>query len=240
MKIVAVIPARGNSKSIKGKNTRSFCGKPLLAWTILSAKKSKDLDRIIVSTEDPEVAKIAKKYGAETPFIRPAELSVDQIGIEPIVKHTYQWLIKNEGYKADALILLLATNPFRQSFHIDEAIKIFKKKKSDSVVSVNETPANHTPFWTLVKSNSGKVTLYGGIELKQILDRRQDFPHKCYARNDLLYLLKPKNLYDRPPRFYGRKVELYETDPLYEVDLNTPEEWALAEIRFKKLIKNLV
>lgn len=237
--IVAVIPARGGSEKIPKKNLLKFHGKPLIAWTIINAKKSKHLDRIIVSTDNPQIAKVAKEYGAEVPFLRPSELSVSTIGIEPALKHAYEWLLKNENYKADALVLLMPTSPLRQTFHIDEAIEIFKSKKVDSVVAVNETPANHTPYWTLVRSPKGKVTLWGGTPLKNILTRRQDFPQKCYARNDLVYVLNPKNLYEDRPNLYGKKVELYiiEDARLYEADINTPDELKDAEIKFKKLAK---
>ena len=238
MKIVAVIPARGGSKSIPLKNLKVFAGKPLIAWSILSAKRSKNVDRVIISTDHPEIARIAKKYGAEV-VVRPPELAIDTIGIEPTLKHVYETLLKQEKYKADALVLLMPTSPTRQTFHIDDAIQIFKKKKVDSVLGVNQTPANHTPYWTLTRSPQGKVSLWGGVPLKKILTRRQDFPQKCYARNDLVYVLKPKNLFDKErSNIYGNKIELYEVaDPaIYEMDINTPDEWAEAEIKFQKLI----
>jgi len=225
---------------VPNKNLKKFCGKPLIAWTILGAKKSKHLDRVIVSTNDPKIAKVAKKYGAEVPFLRPEELATSTIGIEPTLKHTHEWLLKNEDYKADALILLMPTSPLRQTFHIDNAIEIFKNKKADSVLGVNETPANHTPYWTLIRSPRGKVTLWGGKPLKKIITRRQDFPKKCYARNDLVYVLRPKNLFEKKPNLYGNKVELYETSSLYEADINTPEEWSDAEVKFKRLQKKKV
>jgi len=239
MKIIGIIPARGGSERVPNKNLKNFCGKPLVAWTILGAKKSKHLDRVIVSTDSPAIAKIAKKHGAEAPFLRPAEFATSTIGVEPTLKHTYEWLLKNEAYKTDALVLLMPTSPLRQTFHIDDAIEIFKNKKADSVVGVNETPANHTPYWTLIRSRKGKVVLWGGIPLKNIITRRQDFPQKCYARNDLVYVLKPKNLFEKKPNLYGKKVELYITaDPvLYEADINTPDEWEDAEIKFKRLQK---
>ena len=239
MKIVAIIPARGGSKGIPNKNIKKFCGKPLIAWSIEGAIKAKKVDRVFVSTDSKKIVKIAKKYGAEAPFIRPSELATDKVGIEPVLKHTYEWLIENENYKADALILLLPTSPTRQTFHIEEAIRIFRKKEVDSVVSVNETPANHTPYWTLTRQKDGKTTLWGNIPLKNILTRRQDFPQKCYARNDLVYVLKPKNLYDKEkPNLYGSKVELYEiTNGIkYEADINTTEEWKESEIKLKKIL----
>lgn len=239
MKIVGIIPARGGSEGIKDKNLRKFCGKPLLAWAILNAKKSKYLDKIIVSTDSPAIAKTAKKYGAEVPFLRPADLATSTMGIEPTLRHAYEWLIRNEDYKADALVLLMPTSPLRQTFHIDDAIEIFKNKRVDSVIAVNETPANHTPYWTLIRSSNGKVSLWGGVSLKNILTRRQDFPKKCYARNDLVYVLRPQNLFEKKPNLYGKKVELYVTsDPaLYEADINTPDEWEDAEMKLKRVLK---
>ena len=236
-KFVGIIPARGGSKRKPRKNINNFCGKPLIAWTILGALKSRYLDRVIISTDDKETAKIAKRYGAEVPFLRPAELAIPPIGIEPTLKHAYQWLLKNENYKADALVLLMPTSPLRQTRHIDEAIEIFKKTKADSVLGVNETPANHTPFWTLVRNKKGKVTLWGGKSLKNIITRSQDFPQKCYARNDLVYILKPKNLFEKKSNIYGNKVELYViSDPSnYEADINTLDDWRDTELKFQKL-----
>ncbi len=237
MKIVAIIPARGGSKRIPRKNIRTFCGKPMIAWTILGALKSKHLDRVIVSTDDKEIAKVAKKYGAEVPFLRPDELTIPTIGIEPTLKHAYEWLLGNENYKADALAMLMPTAPLRQTRHIDEAIEIFKKTGADSVVAVNETPANHTPYWTLIRNKKGKITLFDGTSLKDMIVRSQDFPQKCYGRNDLIYVLKPKNLFEKKSNLYGNKVELYIIpDPSnYEADVNTPDEWADAEMKFQKL-----
>jgi CMP-N,N'-diacetyllegionaminic acid synthase len=238
MKIIGIIPARGGSRGIPKKNIKEFCGKPLIAWTILPAKASK-LDRIIVSTDDAEISKVAKQYGAEV-VMRPAELATEATPIEPVLKHVYEHLKNTEGYDADGLMLLHSTSPFRQTFHIDEMLQIFKEKNVDSVVAVNETPANHTPYWTLTRNENGKVTLWGGVPLKDILVRRQDFPQKCYARNDLGYVLKPGNLYDEKPNLYGNNVELYDTKNahLYEADINTLEEWQEAEEKSRRVLGN--
>ena len=235
MKIIAIIPTRGGSLRTRDKNIKNFAGKPLIVWTILEAKKSKLLNRVIVSTDSPAIAKIAKKYGAEVPFLRPAELAIATIGVEPVLKHAFEWLIKNETYKADAIVLLQSTNPLRTSTHIDEAIKIFIKKKADSVVAVSETPANHTPYWTLIIQKNDEVKLFSGKNIKNIIRISQDFPQKCYGRNDLVYVFKPKNLFEKNSNLYGDKVELYITNPLYEADINTPEEWLMTEIKFKML-----
>ena len=235
MKIIAIIPARGGSLRIRDKNIKNFAGKPLIAWTILEAKKSELINKIIVATDSPEISMIAKKYGAETPFLLPDSLTQPSSSIEPVIKYAYEWLIKNQNFKADAVVLLMPPNPLRKSVFIDEAIKIFKKKKPDSVVAVSETPANHTPFWTLIKQKSGKVTLFNGQNIKKIIRISQNFPQKCHGRNDLVYVLKPRNLFEKNSNLYGDKVELYITSPLYEADINTPEEWLMTEMKFKKL-----
>ncbi len=233
--IVCVIPARGGNNGIPNKNLRRFAGKPLIAWAILEALASKHLSRVIVSTNDRNIAKTAKRYGAEVIW-RPDEFATATVGIEPTLRHVFEAL-KKSGYIADGIALTMATNPLRRTSHINEAIGKFLSSRADSVVSVNETPANHTPYWTLVQSRTGKVSLFDGKPLKKILTRRQDFPKKCLARNDLIYVLKPKNLYERKPNLYGKRVMLYETSPLFDADINTPEEWHDAEIKFKRLQK---
>jgi CMP-N,N'-diacetyllegionaminic acid synthase len=235
MKIIAIIPARGDSKRIPHKNLKNFVGKPLVVWSIIEAKKSKLINKIIVATDSAKIAVVAKKYGAEAPFLLPEKLTAPSASLEPVFKYTYEWLIKNENYKADAVVLLQSTNPLRMANHIDEAIKIFIKKKVDSVVAVSETPANHTPYWTLIRQPSGKVTLFSGQDIKNIIRISQDFPQKCYGRNDLLYVFKPKNLFEKNSNLYGNKVELYITSPLYEADINTLDEWLMTEMKFKKL-----
>lgn len=235
MKIIAIIPARGKSKRIPHKNIKKFAGKPLIAWAILSAKKSKLINKIIVATDSAEIAAVAKKYGAEVPFLLPRSLTRASVSLDPVFKYTYEWLIKNKNYKADAIVLLQSTNPLRTATHIDEAIKIFIKKKADSVVAVNETPPNHTPYWTLIKQKNGRATLFSGQSLKNIIRISQDLPKKCYARNDLANVFKPKNLFEKNSNIYGNCIELYITNPLYEADINTPEEWLLTEIKFKAL-----
>lgn len=233
MKIIGIIPARGGSKSIPGKNIKKIGGKPLIAWSILSALKS-SLDRVIVSTDEPKIARIAKKYGAEVPFIRPAKLAGDTVGMEPVLLHTLEWLKKNEGYVPDAVALLQSTCPLRKTKHINEAIEIFKKKSPDSIVSAHEAMANNNPGWILKKDARGNVTLFNGEPLTEMKTRRQELP-VCYSRNDIIYLLRPKNLYEKIPNLYGKKVELYVMDNKWDLDINTPDDWLDAEIKFHKL-----
>lgn len=234
MKIIGIIPARGGSKRIPYKNIRKLSGKPLLAWSIETAKRSRLLDKVIVSTDDAKIAAIAKRYGAEVPFMRPAELSGDKVGIEAVLKHAYEWFIENRHYKADAIALIFPTNPLRRTEHIDEAVRIFQKTKADSVVSVIPATANMNPYWILKRNKNGRVTLFTGEPLTKIKMRSQDLP-PCYSRNDIIYLLKPGNLYEKTPNLYGRKVELYVMDELFSADINTPVDWFVCQQKFKML-----
>lgn len=238
MQTVGIIPARSGSKSVPHKNLARFHGKPLIAWTILTALQSARLDRVIVSTDSPTIARIARRFGAETPFLRPKSLATARIGIEPVLTHAYEWLKEQEGYQADALALLLPTNPLRRPSHIDEAIDLFVARRADSVVAVNETPANHTPYWTLVRHKRRRVTLFSGEPLTAILTRRQDFPQTCYARNDLVYVVRPHNLFEQPANLYGQRIELYVTGSEYDADINTAADWEAAELRFARASRN--
>jgi CMP-N-acetylneuraminic acid synthetase len=233
-KIVAVIAARGGSKAIPNKNIKSFCGKPLIAWTIESALASEVANRVLVTTDDLKIRRVALRYGAESPFLRPKRLAAAKMGLEPVLLHAYEWLRDQEQYRADVLLLLPATNPLRRPFHIREAVELFFRKKAHSVVAVHETPANYTPYWTLVRSESGEVTLFSGKSLKTMYTQRQDFPLQCYTRNDLIYVLRPENLYQKPSNLYGDRVELYVTSSTYDGDINDENDWNLTEVRFRQ------
>lgn len=155
--VVAIIPARGGSKGIPRKNIKNLNGKPLIAYTIEEALKSKYVDRVIVSTEDLEIAEISKSFGAEVPFFRPKELAQDDTpGIEPII-HAINYLLNDENYNFDYVMCLQCTSPLRNSKQIDEAILEMYNKDADSAVSVCESEVN--PYWMKVIKN-GKMVDY--------------------------------------------------------------------------------
>jgi len=143
--VVAIILARGGSKGVPRKNIRDLAGKPLMAYTIEVAKKCELVDRVILSTDDEEIAKVARNHGAETPFLRPAELSTDTALAEPCLKHAVEWLEKNENYQTDIVVYLQTTNVFRPKGIIKEAVeKLLQNEKLDSVFAVAKT---HKNFW---------------------------------------------------------------------------------------------
>lgn len=136
--ILGLILARGGSKRLPRKNVLPLAGKPLIAYTINAAKESGVVDRIVVSTDDAEIADVSKRHGAEVPFLRPAELSGDTATSESAIRHALEWLEKEEGYSPDYLLLLQPTIPFRTGEDIRNAITLLQDKQADAVVSMEE------------------------------------------------------------------------------------------------------
>lgn len=234
MEVLAIIPARGGSKRIPRKNIADFHGKPVIAWAIGAAKAAKSVGRVMVNTDDEEIRDVAVRHGAEVPFLRPAELAWDTVGIEPVLLDALAWLKAHEGYVPDAIALLMPTNPMRRPEDIDDAVALFEESGADSVVTVTEARANNNPHWMLRKEGPGKVVLFDGTSLKRIRTRSQDLP-TCYSRNDIAYVLKPSNLFQDPPNLYGDKVELMVMDESSQGDINTPEDWDATYDKFARL-----
>lgn len=230
MKILGIIPARGGSKSIPRKNIKDLAGKPLIAWTIETAKTARVLDRVVLTTDDEEIADAGRQYGAEVPFLRPKELAEDTTPTLPVLQHAVLWLKDNENYFPDAVMLLQPTSPLRQPFHIQEAIKFFNDSGADSLVSVVETPGHFSPYWAVVEDASGWAKLFTGDPIRKRIPRRQAFPQKTYAHNGAIYLFKTELLFHpTEPSLYGDKVKLYPMDSKFSVNIDHPEDWALAE-----------
>ena len=240
-KIIAIIPARGGSKEIPEKNIKNFCGKPLIAWAIETALKNKRLDRVIVSTDDKKIARIARKYGAETPFTQPAELAQPSSRMEQVFVYALRWLKKNENYDVDIIVWLQPTSPLRQSHHIDEATELFLKKKCDAIISASELPASHNPYWIYKESKAGYKTLFNAMDqnIKNIPARRQLLP-KYYFMNNIIFVMRAENLTGAHPTLFGKTQQLYKMSDFYDADINTPEEWLWAENKFRRMIKQKI
>ncbi len=134
-KIIAIIPARGGSKGIPRKNIKLLAGKPMIAYIIEAVKKAKGIDRVLVSTEDLEIATVAKKYGAEVPFLRPNELAEDSVATLPVLQNMLFELKKREGYIPDYVLLVYPTSPLLKTERIEQAVSLALESKADSVVS---------------------------------------------------------------------------------------------------------
>ncbi|HET7657254.1 MAG TPA: acylneuraminate cytidylyltransferase family protein [Bacillales bacterium] len=177
--VLAIIPARGASKGVHKKNIRKLAGKPLIAWTIEEAKQSKYIDRLILSSEDHEIIKVAKGYGCEVPFVRPKELSLDETpGVQPVLHAISQF----ETY--DYVVLLQPTSPLRKVSDIDGCIEKCEKGATQSCVTLMET--DKTPYWMFRMNEEGQLEPL--LKDKEVT-RRQDAP-KSYSLNGAVYVAK--------------------------------------------------
>lgn len=233
--ILGIITARGGSKSIPRKNIKDFCGRPLLTWTAEAGLQSGALTRFILSTDDQEIAEVAKDSGVEVPFMRPAELAEDKTPSLPVLQHAAMWLREQEGYSPDYMVLLEPTSPGRQPYHIKEAVELLLKTNADSIVSVAEVPGHHSPHWQFHVADEGQLELFTGGSIKNIIRRRQDLP-KTYFRNGAIYAFRPELLFAADPSLYGDDTRAYIMDAKYSLDIDSPEDWVVAEALFKRLI----
>lgn len=218
----ALIPARGGSKGIPRKNIKLIAGKPLIVWTIEAALRSSLLNAVVVSTDDPEIADVARRAGALVPFMRPSELAQDQTpGLDPVL-HALDQLPQY-----DSVMLLQPTSPLRTTEDIDGCLTLASVKKSQSVVSVAE--ADMHPYWTY-RLNSDQ-TMARFVDAAPIA-RRQDLP-PAFSLNGAMYFAQANWL-----RFSGSLVNAetlsYVMSKEHSVDLDTPLDWKFAELLLKE------
>lgn len=236
-KILCLITARGGSKRVPRKNIREFCGKPLLAWTVEAAKESGVFDRIILSTEDAEIAEIGRRAGAEVSFMRPNELASDTAGSFEVVKQAVGWFKENENYEAPWIVLLEPSSPGRQAFHLKEVAAFIEKDLPfDSILSISEAPAHFSPAKILELGASGEVTRYGDHELIKNLTHRNQDVAKAYYINSALYAFRTKNIFEASPSLWGQSTYGYLMDNKYSMDIDTLDDWAVAEAKMKQLL----
>ncbi len=236
-KVLAIITARGGSKGIPGKNIKPLLGKPLIAYTIEAAKASGVVDRLILSTDDLAIAEVAKQYGCEVPFMRPADIADDKAAHLPVLQHAVKALKEKDGYEPDYVLLLQPTSPLRQASHIKEAVELITKSGADSVLSVAEIPENYNFAKAMKMSDDGSLKLINGEPIYNRVARRQEL-EKNYWSVGSIYLFKTGLLFDPvKPNFYGEKTLPYVIDAKYVSDINVPADWEEAEKALKNLAK---
>jgi len=236
-KIIGVITARGGSKGIPGKNIKLLAGKPLIAYTIEAARESGVFDRLILSTDDEKIAEVAREYGCEVPFMRPAELARDDTPHLPVIQHAVGWLKEKEGYTPEGVMVLQPTSPLRQPFHIKEAVELFESRGADSVLSVGEIPENFSYQKAMIIDENGMLRLIGGRPVYERIARRQELT-KTYWSVGMIYLLRTNILSDPVnPNLYGERTAPYYVDEKYVTDINIPKDWEAAEKALDKLKK---
>lgn len=218
--MLIVIPARGGSKGVPGKNIKLLNGKPLIQYTIEAALQITSKENIIVSTDSPEIKAVVEGLGLPVPFLRPEELATDTAGTYQVLLHALQHY-QALGNTADKLVLLQPTSPFRTASHIQKAIALYSDQL-DMVVSVKETEAN--PYYVLKEEDEN-----GYLQpcKKGSFTRRQDCP-KVWELNGAIYVINPRSLQAGPMTEF-KKIKKYEMDPQSSHDIDTQLDWQLAE-----------
>jgi len=229
MNILGLIPARGGSKGIQGKNIQLLGGKPLLQYSLEAARKAKLLNKVILSSDEEDIIQIAKQLEIEVPFKRPENLAEDSSSSLEVVQHALNFYLK-QGINFDAVCLLQPTTPFRKPEFIDECILKFKDGNFDSLVSVREVPKEYDPHWVF-EENEGALKISTGE--KEIISRRQDLP-KAYHRDGAIYLTKTEVLLNENS-LYGKNIGFVDITPFPYVNIDTPEDWKKAEEILEKM-----
>ena len=218
--MLVVIPARGGSKGVPGKNIKKLNGTPLINYTVRAAREVFQDRDIIVSTDSPAIKSVVEKTGLEVPFLRPEALATDNAGTHEVLLHAIDFMEK-KGIKNETLILLQPTSPFRTSDHIKEAFKLYDKEL-DMVVSVKETQSN--PYYVLKEENEE-----GFLETSKSGDykTRQECP-KVWELNGAIYIINVASLKKKTISQF-KKVKKYVMDEISSLDIDTPMDWEIAK-----------
>lgn len=222
--VVAIIVARGGSKSIPRKNVLPLKGKPLIAWPIELACSVPRIDRVVVSTDDEEIAAVAKKYGAEVPFLRPAELAQDQIPTLPVLQHCVRFLKDKENYQTDIILLLYPTSPFLKKSRVEEALDIFEKTGCNSVLGVVKDWGR---FWNRKTDNDKPQMFYPRNRVNR------QYYEPLYRESGAVYFSRSEVLIKTDKLVDEDSAQFLIMDENENIDIDNPEDWERAE-NFKK------
>jgi CMP-N,N'-diacetyllegionaminic acid synthase len=222
--VIALITARGGSKSIPRKNIKMLAGKPLIAWTIEAALQSRKVDRVLISTDDDEIAKVAQSLGVEVPFLRPSELAQDDSSHIAVVLHALEMLREGICFEEDSLLLLQPTSPCRTSDDIDNAVALGERVSADAVIGV--TAVENHPYLTKRIREDGTLEDFMTSDIPYL--RRQDLP-PAYGINGALYLNRCRSLLAEKT-FTPRRTHPYIMLPEHSLDVDTEWDFHLAEL----------
>lgn len=232
MKILAIIPARGGSKGVPGKNIKLLNGKPLLEYTSEIVLQSNYLTEVIVSTEDEQIMEVAESLGIKVPFIRPMELAQDKTPTIDVIIHALNWY-GNKNIFFDAVCLLQVTSPFRTLDFLNKAIEKFISTNCDSLVSVQKVPHEYNPHWTFEVNADGNLKI--ATNETQIITRRQELP-TAYHRDGSIYITKTEVLL-KEHSLYGKSIAFIESASEFYVNIDTLADWEKAEEMIQNKLK---
>jgi N-acylneuraminate cytidylyltransferase len=228
MKFTAFVFARGGSKGLPGKNIRSLCGKPLIAWSIEQALSVNRVERVIVSTDCEEIASIARAYGAQVPFIRPAELAADHSPEWLAWRHALKYLEIAEGHLPEAMLSVPATAPLRTRADLEKCLDEYEKGEVDVVITVTE--AHRSPYFNMVKAHEdGTVGLI--IPPSSTIARRQDCP-AVFDMATVAYVVRPEFIITNNAIFQGR-VRAVQIPVNRAIDIDNLLDFQIAELLMK-------
>jgi N-acylneuraminate cytidylyltransferase len=227
--VLAIIPARGGSKSIPRKNIRSLGGYPLIAYSIAAGLAAQTVTRLIVSTDDEEIAAVARKYGAEVPFLRPVEHAQDQTPDLPVFQHALEWLGEHESYRADIVVQLRPTSPFRRVSHIDDAVRLLEvHPEADAVRTVCIPFQNPYKMWRIAMN--GLMEPLGkelGVAVESYNQPRQALP-EVYWQTGYVDACRSGTILQKHS-MTGEHILPLVIDPGDWIDIDSTDDWSRAE-----------
>jgi CMP-N-acetylneuraminic acid synthetase len=224
MRVLGLIPARGGSKGVPRKNVRPLAGKPLLRYTAEAALASRRLARVVLTTDDAEIAAVGRACGLDVPFVRPAELALDTTPTLPVVQHALAAL-EAAGDAFDAVCLLQPTSPLRTAETIDACVGLLEASGADAVVTVLRVPAEYNPHWVYFRAEDGALRLSTGEA--QPIARRQALP-AAYHREGSVYVTR-RGVVMEGNSLYGTRVVGHEVSAAASVNIDDLSDWARAE-----------
>ena len=221
--VLGVVPARGGSKGVPGKNVRPLAGHTLLEYAARAARESGVLDRLILSTDSPEIAETGRRAGLEVPFMRPAALAGDDTPMLPVIQHALDEIVRG-GWSADIIVLLQPTSPLRRPDHIRDAVNLLRATNADSVVTVVEVPRHLSPDYVMrIEEGRLRPFLPDGLRIT----RRQD-ARPAFSRDGTVYAFRRSTL-ERFGSIYGDDCRPLLVDARESLSIDTQDDWDEAE-----------
>ncbi len=225
--VLAIVPARGGSKSIPRKNVRPFAGHPLLAYSVAAGLQARSVDRVIVSTEDEAIAEVARRYGAEVPFLRPAELALDDTPDLPVFQHALRWLEEHEGYRPEIVVQLRPTSPLRPPDLVDRAVEVLRANpEADSVRAVVPSGQNPYKMWRIRQDGRMEPLLRDGFQEPYNMPRQKLPP--TYWQTGHLDAVRSRTIM-QTGSMTGQVILPLVMEARYSVDIDSEQDWDRAQ-----------
>ena len=224
--VLAIVPARGGSKSIPGKNIKLLGGFPLIAYSIAAGLGAKNVTRVLVSTDDEAIAKVARDWGADVPFLRPAEHSQDNTTDWPVFDHALRWLAEHENYRPEIVVHLRPTSPFRRLSHIDDAVTLLRKNVNADAVRTVCTPFQN-PFKMWMEGDGFMKPLMTGFGEEPYNQPRQNLP-KVWWQTGYVDACRTQTILEMRS-MTGRSILPLKISDADWIDIDSPADWQMAE-----------